>query len=642
MGVPLDKLKYASGTEKHSTYVRDYFDRSNLRAGIYMAVIVLILEAWMVTSLTKIVITSDKDFTPYWLFTHYGRYGVLIAAAVMMLIYVKRYFAGKGSHIGANIVMWIFCIACVWFGIYIGKSDYAKGNQILCFITMALFAHCLIVRRPIVSLLFSAIDFELFHYFAGLEQEFSKADSVNLLTVWITLSMICVSLYFQRLREARNDESLEKINEELLDLSLTDELTGIHNMRYFNEEAVKMLENTSIVNERDGANIELLFMYFDIENFKAYNEKYGFDKGDKLLKDVAAKVTKAFGNNPAARFSDDHFVALASKDDCVKARDEIEDYVAMVPGSVKLRLKTGAYPAASRHENISLACDRARIACSFTKKKYDIDYYEYDDTIERDVHLRQHIVNNIDVAVDNGYIKAFYQPVISTKTDKLCGLEALARWADPERGMLSPAAFIGTLEEYRQIHKVDQCMLETVAGDLSDESKNMPKVPVSINFSRLDFELYDVVKKLDTTLKEKGIPSNMIDVEITESALTDNGDKLKQIMSALKEKGFSLWLDDFGSGYSSLNVLKDYKFDVLKIDMIFLRGFETNPNSRVIIKTIVDLAKSLNMVTLAEGVETREQYEFLKEIGCDKAQGYYFSKPVDREALIELMKKGAF
>ena len=164
--------------------------------------------------------------------------------------------------------------------------------------------------------------------------------------------------------------------------------------------------------------------------------------------------------------------------------------------------------------------------------------------------------------------------------------------------------------------------------------------PVSINFSRLDFELCHIAEHLNRMLEKYGVPKHFIDVEITESALIDQLDFLPDEIAHLRNTGYSVWLDDFGSGYSSLNVLKDYTFDVLKIDMKFLNGFADNEKTKPILRNIVNLTKQLNMTSLSEGVENAEQFEFLKEIGCDKVQGYLFSKPVPLSELRDKIAKG--
>ncbi|MDD7516039.1 EAL domain-containing protein [Ruminococcus flavefaciens] len=306
-----------------------------------------------------------------------------------------------------------------------------------------------------------------------------------------------------------------------------------------------------------------------------------------------------------------------------------------------LELKCGAYKPVGDEADISLACDRARFACNSIKKHYDRTLRLYDKSLEDKFHLKQYIVNNIDTAIENNYIKVYYQPIVSTIDGRICGLEALARWQDPNYGLLSPGAFIEILEEYRQIYKLDKYIIEAVCRDYRDSVDNdRPFFPVSLNFSRLDFELCDIVGYLCETVERYNVPKNFIDIEITESALTDQKDFLPNAIKELRSYGYKVWLDDFGSGYSSLNVLKDYQFDVLKIDMKFLSGFRNNEKTRPILENIVNLTKQLKMVSLTEGVETKEQFDFLGTIGCERAQGYLFSKPVPLEELRERIASG--
>ncbi len=252
-------------------------------------------------------------------------------------------------------------------------------------------------------------------------------------------------------------------------------------------------------------------------------------------------------------------------------------------------------------------------------------------------------MNYLDIAVREGYIKAYYQPVMSAADGSLCGCEALARWIDPETGFLSPGQFIPVLEESRQIHKLDRCVYENVFRRMRESlDAGLPVLPTSLNFSRLDFELMDAVSELEKLISKYNIPKEYIHVEITESALTENEEGLHRAVNALHEKGYAIWLDDFGSGYSSMNVLKDFRFDVLKIDMVFLKGFHGNKNARLIIQSIINLSRALDMETLTEGVETEEAVEFLKEAGCDRLQGYYYGKPQTYEEILEKIQNGTY
>lgn len=236
-------------------------------------------------------------------------------------------------------------------------------------------------------------------------------------------------------------------------------------------------------------------------------------------------------------------------------------------------------------------------------------------------------VTHIDEAIEKGYIKVYYQPVIRAVSKKLCGMEALARWIDPEKGFMSPGEFIPSLEKSGEIYKLDSYIIEKVCENYSIQSRQNNKViPVSFNLSRIDFFKTDIFRVVEDAVKKYDVPRDMVNIEITESLFVKDADKIGREIKRFRDAGYLVWMDDFGSGYSSLNVLKDYEFDELKIDMAFLSTF--NERSRKIILSIVYMAKLIGIQTLAEGVETEEQYEFLRKTGCEKIQGYYFGKPL--------------
>ncbi|WP_022775171.1 EAL domain-containing protein [Butyrivibrio sp. AE2015] len=260
--------------------------------------------------------------------------------------------------------------------------------------------------------------------------------------------------------------------------------------------------------------------------------------------------------------------------------------------------------------------------------------------------IAEYVVANIEKALENGWVKVYYQPVVRALTGQLCGAESLARWIDPEMGFLSPDKFIGALEESRQIHKLDCWMVKKVCSDISERIHNgLDAIPVSINFSRLDLEATDMLKVLEDAVDEYDIPRDYIHVEITESMIVSDADLMSGMIERFRSTGYEVWMDDFGSGYSSLTVLKDYHFDTLKLDMSFLRSFDDK--SKAIITSTVIMAKEIDIMTLAEGVENQEQVEFLKNIGCGRLQGYYYGKPMPindffdhiKESKIEIEKR---
>ena len=254
----------------------------------------------------------------------------------------------------------------------------------------------------------------------------------------------------------------------------------------------------------------------------------------------------------------------------------------------------------------------------------EIDVPQPGQVIDRDI--RDYIVGHLQEAIDNHWIQVYYQPVIRTLTGELCGMEALARWVDPQIGFLSPASFIPVLEQVRLIHQLDAYVLEEVCRMLRQRfNHNLPVTPVSFNLSRYDFSAVDIFSLVEKTRIKYQIPRDYLHVEITESALAENDDAVHQAVDRLRNEGYEIWLDDFGSGYSSLNILKDYTVDLIKLDMGFLRSF--TEKSRDIICSVIDMAKELGIKTLAEGVETQEHAEFLASIGCGRQQGYLYGKP---------------
>lgn len=229
--------------------------------------------------------------------------------------------------------------------------------------------------------------------------------------------------------------------------------------------------------------------------------------------------------------------------------------------------------------------------------------------------LRQYIQTHIDEALEKGWIQLYYQPVVRALSRTLAGYEALARWQDPVRGLISPAAFIPALEEIHAIHKLDLYMVDQICSLYGPRNDlGFPTVPISFNLSRLDFFDCDIHAEISRRVDRAGVPHGNLAIEITESVFVQDMSVIAPILDQFRQDGYSLWMDDFGSGYSSLNVLKDYAFDTIKLDMEFLRRF--TDRAKVIVESVIRMAKDLNIQTLAEGVETEAQAEFLRNIGC--------------------------
>ena len=371
--------------------------------------------------------------------------------------------------------------------------------------------------------------------------------------------------------------------------------------------------------------------YFNLTNFKQYNATYGAEGGDDFLRKIAAVLRHTFPDAPLARMSSDIFMALVPAGD---AQSRIEEAVQEVNGLLEgenTYLHAGIrYFSPQERVPVSMACEQAKAACDSIKKERSRAYCIFSEHLRQELEIRSYVISHIDEAVENGYIEIYYQPVVRTLTGKLAGMEALARWRDPVYGFLRPDQFIPVLEEERLIDKLDRYVIRECGRQLRRQiDAHRPIVPISFNVSRMDFQLMDVLSEIEAVVRENELPRDYLRIEITETAMVQDSDKILKMIDRFRSNGYSVWLDDFGSGYSSLNVLKDYHFDELKIDMEFLRDF--NDTSRKIITSVVMMAKAIGIHTLAEGVETREQVRFLRSIGCEKIQGYYYGKPVPCE-----------
>ncbi|MBO4594954.1 MAG: EAL domain-containing protein [Clostridia bacterium] len=568
----------------------------------------------------------------------------VIGAAIVAYSLVK-YLKNKNIVVLEHVVITSFTLICLAFGVFVSYSDFWGGKEIICFLTMVIYVGCLLIYRPYVTVLILGASFLGFYrilltfegggtfadqeiMISGVMQRIISGDAVNYLTFFISLTTICFAIYHGRLTEAKKSKALEKTAKE-------DLLTGMYNYGYFTELAADYIHGLN------GNFDENVLLFLDVHNFKAFNDQRGFEEGDKFLITIGKYVSDIFKDSLCARQADDHFVVLAKTEGLMEKLDRLNGMVSDYDDEILLGINCGAYHLNGNNEDPRMAIDRARYASHLIKNRFQTVYAEYDKTMSEAYHKRLHVINNIDNAVNNGWIVPFYQPVVWSDTEKLCGCEALARWKDPVYGQLFPNEFIPVLEEYRLIHKLDRCIFESVCRDLRNSlDAGKPVVPVSLNFSRLDFELMDAVSELETLVKKYDVPKELIHVEVTESALTDNFTKLNEAINRIKELGYALWLDDFGSGYSSLNVLKDYQFDVIKIDMRFLSNFENSDKSRTLIDCIIKMANRINMLTLTEGVETKIQAEFLNKVGCNRLQGYLFGKPIPIEKLYDRIGKG--
>ncbi len=250
----------------------------------------------------------------------------------------------------------------------------------------------------------------------------------------------------------------------------------------------------------------------------------------------------------------------------------------------------------------------------------------------------QYILERFPEALARGWIRPYFQPIYRSFTDRICCLEALARWQDPEHGLLSPADFIPLLEKEGLICDLDMEILRQVCAFHAEMTRQgLPVHSISVNISRHDFRRDDLFDRVSACLSEFGVPPDAIKLEITESIMLEDIEAFQRIFTQFHDAGFSIWIDDFGSAYSSLNVLQNYQFDTMKFDMLFLRNF--SEKGKQVLASLINMAKILNIHTLVEGVETAEQRDFLRSVGCEALQGFYYSRPLPAGELISLLRK---
>ena len=707
-----ESIRNIFGLNRNSKYVKNYLNDANMRSGVFMSAIIVVLEIWLLfRQLDKYIIPTlnnpentkswfqvvFQNTSNFWLLLSFGgammMYAILyrskirsfkkiipvIVFAAVSLVFVAlmpfefifssrpitgvtlfllitfyasvfafdvavviasiyRYKGGANQNLTSVLIISLFALVCLVFGIKVSYADFASVRtnaagelipnpdykQIICFLMMAIYVGCLLIWKPYISVGILGVVFLGFYLLLEKTVDiraFPEGDQVNYITFFISLTMVCISIYDQRISEATKDEELEL-------LATRDTLTDLFSFEYFTTLVAKKIIDENI-QENDYA-----FMFLNITNFKVFNDQRGFEEGNKFLKETGEIIMDTFRLGLVSRQSDDHFVVFAKAVDLESSLDSINNRVGKLDLDIRPGMKTGIYLYRDRSEDVHQSIEKARYACMEIENQPGHSFIYYDREMHDNYRMVQYIVRHIDEAVEKGYLKPYYQPVVWSKDNTLCGAEALARWVDPKYGFLSPAKFVPALENAQLIHKLDVGILKLVCKDLRHNMDNgLPVLPVSINFSRLDFVLMDIVTIINDVVTEYGIPKDLIHVEITESALMNDGDVLKAAMDKLHEFGFSIWLDDFGSGYSSFNVLKDYKFDVLKLDMAFLIGFESNDKSKTLIKSVVSMAEQIGIRTLCEGVETKEESGFLKEVKCERQQGYLFGKPLSYDEI---------
>ncbi|MCR5047247.1 MAG: GGDEF domain-containing phosphodiesterase [Treponema sp.] len=418
-------------------------------------------------------------------------------------------------------------------------------------------------------------------------------------------------------------EELARLEEERI-RSEQDPVTGLYNRSTFFKRASEIL--------RASKDTDFYLVATNIMDFKLVNNSFGEQVGDEVLKLQAAAFTSGhYPNSVFGRISADRFAALIPKNYFdVKTFLQNNSIIqqAVEKYNFKLQNHTGIYEVSDKYENVKLMYDKAAMTIDSIRGNLEKKYAFYDTSLmDKQIHDKR-MLSEFDQALANGEFEMFLQPQISAKDNKILGAEALARWISPEKGIIAPINFIPLLEKSGLIHKLDQYMWEKAAEKLAEWKKAGIDLYISINISAKDFYYCDLYKFLTGLVEKYQIDPKKLNIEITETVLMQDINTHRSVLQKLSSYGFTIEMDDFGSGYSSLNTLKNVEMNTLKIDMGFLRASDVSQKIKDIISSIISMSKTLGMTVITEGVETKAQVDFLKESNCDIFQGYYFSKPI--------------
>lgn len=391
-------------------------------------------------------------------------------------------------------------------------------------------------------------------------------------------------------------------------------------------------------------NVKLAIIAIDIDKFRVINDRYGIDVGNRCLAFLGRLLKEKLPRElPSCRYQADMFSVLFK----YESENDILAFMTSLSESMRnadtlpspVGLVYGIYKIVDNDIPARLMCDRARAAKKQIKGSALSNYAVYDDIIRLKMREQTEIENEMEQALKNREFVMYLQPQIDIKTGRICGAEALVRWKHPVKGILVPANFLSLFEDNGFITRLDLFMWEEACRYIADLQKRDIMLPISVNVSRRHIGETDIVEMLTGMVKKYGFNNRYLEIEITENLFLQDVTELFEDMGELKNRGFRILMDDFGSGYSSLNMLRKAPIDTMKIDRFFLDEIMSTERGKIIVESSVRMAKMIGLDVIAEGVETKEQLEFLRSIDCDIAQGYYYSRPIPVDEFEEFLKE---
>ena len=584
--------------------------------GIIGLIVMIFFGAYLL--IPSLLLTGSLEPESYFLFALWGILGFLLFRVLLGRDGSKRF--------GRSVVVWISLLALVMFVVVVWMNQSLVGSTQATI--DAVHSYYFADGMPTVQ---QMADHE-FVEAQLLDLKDSDLNTILLAASLLVLAPLALLSGFTHLsRWARKSEAEL---DETRNIVYTDPLTGLPSMTRFYDIAERGAVEIDTRGERAAA------VAMDLVGMRDYNTEHGRDSGDRLLVLFADVLRKHFGEENCSRFAEDHFYAFAPEREVAEKLEAVfSDFKELNEGST-LPIRAGVYVCNAVDEIVSVGFDRARTACDQDRRTWQSHATWFIDGMSDEARMRLHVLDHVDQAIEERWVRPYYQAVVDTTTRRVCSEEALARWIDPEYGALSPGRFIPILEDAGLLYKVDIHIIKCVIEDMATKKEaGVPIVPVSVNISLRDISHLDLVADISGMMDDIGLPHSLLRIEFTESAASDDPELFRTEVNVLRKAGFEVWMDDFGSGYSSLNSLKDFDFDVVKLDMQFLRG-DHGEKTWDIISGVVDITKKIGMRTLAEGIETPEQSHRLEIAGCDMLQGYYYARPQPLEEITKEVQAG--
>ncbi|MBR3225327.1 MAG: EAL domain-containing protein [Atopobiaceae bacterium] len=449
--------------------------------------------------------------------------------------------------------------------------------------------------------------------------EFLRDNLVSFIAVVAVVAVVILVLVLRNMKaEARVAEGNQIISE-----AERDQLTNLYNWNFF------LVYANRIHREEPTRPMDAVVM--NIDRFHSINALHGRDFGDRVLRQLGDQVRGFLGNTNgiASRFESDRFdIFCDHREDWQAQFVHFQREMNKTFHNAGIHLRMGVQPWREGMEPV-LQFDRARTACNKSRGNYAAQAVIYDTEMEKREERDQRLLNDLGAALERGEFEVYYQPKYDIQTERptLSSAEALVRWRHPELGLIPPAEFIPLFERSGQISALDNYVWEEAARQTAAwRDRYGTTLPVSVNLSRVDVFDPELNTKLDKIVTAHGLSYSDLKLEVTESAYTENADQLIKVIEKLRGKGYQIEMDDFGSGYSSLNMLSSMPVDIIKMDMAFIHNIEHSEKDLRLVELIVDIAHYLDVPVIAEGVETKNQLDLLREAGCNLVQGYYFSR----------------